>query len=203
MTDFVAGVPRWKPLPVSPEKPADDGHRVDDGRLDAEPPDDVLGGVRIAAREGLLAQRVAVLHGDRVAHEAPAALQARAEIVLAGEQRLLGRRALEEDAVAIALQELEPEGNLEQADGRHEQRHGRAFLARELERRLGVHEPRRRAVHGVAVELERARDVLAVDGRLEPRAANHEPLFVERRQRRRVDLVLGRLSPRCAQSAWR
>src|SRR5581483_2613869 len=52
-------------------------------------------------------------------------LQLGAEIVLAGEERALGIRALEEQPVAIRLLHLEAERRLEQADGELQIRHQR------------------------------------------------------------------------------
>ena len=52
---------------------------------------------------------IAVHHGERVADEAPAAEQARAEIVFAGEEGALHVGALEEQAIDVALADLEAE----------------------------------------------------------------------------------------------
>jgi len=175
---------------------AGDPDRVDELGFGAEPPHVVLGPVRIAVREApFLADGLAVHGRAHPAEGSPPPQHAGAEVVFTGEQRPLGERPLEEQPIAIALADLEAERDLEAADREHEQRQLIAPRRRHLQRCLDVEDPRGRPVDRVAVELDRARDPIAVDHGFDARPADDEAILVERRPRR-AQLVLRGLPER-------
>ncbi len=189
---FVAGVPAWKPVPERPENPAATQTVGAIGVSMPTRPTKSL--AAFGSRSGKAFSPIGspFMNGERVAREAPAALQADADVVLAGEEAALRRRALEEQALAIALPDLEAERDLEEADGRHEQRQGAAPLGRKLQRRLGADDARLRPVDGVAVELDEAGHPPTIDRGAQARAADVDLVQVERLSRR-IELILRRL----------
>ena len=170
----MAAVPGWKPVPDSPENPpATQTVELSGVSMPTRPTKSLA---EFGSRSGnvRLADRLAV-------HDAPGRSGRSASrpaggpgVVLAGEETVLGGRALEEQTLAIALADLEPERDLEQADRGHEQGQRTSALGRPLERGLGADDAGLRAVDGVAVELDEPGHPPAIEGGAQPRAADED-----------------------------
>ena len=190
---------------MRPEKPASTRTPWDDLRRDADAEHEVLALVRVAARERLLADGVAVHDPERIVHELVAAEDADAEVVGVGHELVRHRRALEERPRDVELGDLEAEGREDETRRDHHERLARRLLCevgredigragRPLERDLGVPRAHLRPVDGVGVELEGAVDQALVALEADACPAEQEAILVERRARRRIDLVLRRLA---------
>ncbi len=166
--------------------------------VDAEAADPVLLVVGVARWKGTLADRLAVLRRPGCSGESASRPQAGADIVLAGKERALAGAALQEQPVAVALADLEAERDLEEPDRRHQQRdRPLAAGARQFERGLGgrrcAPSARERCCRRAPARRRRRS---GPGSRLQPGAANQEPIFVQRVAGGCVDLVFRGLPKR-------
>ena len=159
--------------------------------MHAHTADNVFLMIGVQPGECVASQRLAVHYGQGIANKVPPAAQPGAEIGLAGEQGPGCRAAFHEEAPAVVLRHLLPEGNPEQTNGSHD--HGRSAIApsRPLRRGFNIEQPQRRSIHRVAVDLQPAFPVLPIHRHAKPGAPDEKPVLVQRLPAPRVKLICG------------